>query len=85
MHSLGDMKAHKIGAVISLGMAALLLELLLRKQYKMEEAIVVDDVERYLKFSRLQGLVRQEDNAFISALESAWRNEAYKSNRISNP
>jgi hypothetical protein len=80
MRFIGDMNAHKLVAIGCLGVSALLLELLLRKQYKMEEAVVVDDVERYLKFSRLQGLVRREDNVAVSTIESAWNNEAYKSN-----
>ena len=82
MHSIDDMNGHKFVVIGSLLLTIYCLRQLLRKQHEIEEALVVNDVERFLKFARLQGLIKHEDNVVVSALELSWLNEAYKSPNI---
>ena len=64
--------------VLSLGSVAYFVSRLVRAIEAAESTMVVDDVERFLKRTRLQSLVSTEDQTIIDAISGAWSNANYR-------
>ncbi len=49
-----------------------------RARRRMTNDIVLGEIERFLRVSRLNTLIKVEDESYLRAVEVAWINEAYK-------
>jgi hypothetical protein len=75
--------------VLSLGIVLLAIALLKEKQKQVESEPIIDEISRYLHFSRIQSAVDPEQQALINRITESWSNRSYRwempQTNISNP
>ncbi len=68
----------RLVALLTLTFAAYVAVGIVKELHKMNDAKVIEDVELFLKSSRLQGLILGNHQEIIDAISNTWINEPYR-------